>query len=160
METHKFYRADKRDFYVGDTVLTAGEFLVKNPMGSADIEKAFEDKRPKDLPPRSECLYVFLTIGDAKKHWSKMSGGKLYEVTVEAGNIFFRGDMSLVDCAYVNLLEPEKVAACAKSYWSGECGSKPVIEVLVKKAHVSVVISKNEHERKDYFKSWAIIYGY
>lgn len=159
METHKFFRADKRDFSVGDTVVSAGEFLDKNPTGSADIEKAFEDNRPKKLPPRAECLYVFLTIEDAKKHWSKMSGGKLYEVTVDGNNIFFRGDMSLVDCAYVNLSAPETVAACAKSYWSGECGSKPVIEILVKEARVSAVISKNEQERKEYFKSWAMIYG-
>lgn len=157
MEFHKFFRADKRDFSVGDTVVSAGEFLDKNPTGSADIEKTFEDNRPKGLPPRAECLYIFLSIEDAKKHWSKMSGGKLYEVTVETSNILFRGDMSLVDSAYVNRSKPEEITACAKSYWSSECGSKPVIEVLVKEAHVSAVISKNEQERMAHFKSWALL---
>lgn len=43
MEPQKLFRADKRDFSVGDTVLYAGEFLDKNPTGSTNIEKTFED---------------------------------------------------------------------------------------------------------------------
>ena len=86
-----------------------------------------------------------------------MTGGKLYAVTVEPGNILHRADMSLVDSAYVSRSVPGEVAACAQRYWSGECGSKPVIEVLVKNARVSAVISKDEQERKAYFKSWVLI---
>jgi len=157
MEPCKFFRADKRDFSVGDTVASAGEFLAKNPPASSDIERAFEDKRPKNLPPRAECLYVFEYLEDANKHWSKMTGGKLYEVTVQPGDILHRADMSLVDSAYVSRSVPHEVAACAQRYWSGECGSKPVIEVLVKSAQVSAVISRDEQERKAFFKSWALV---
>jgi len=157
MESRKFFRADKREFSVGEIVVSARDFLAKNPLGSSDIENAFEDVRPKSLPPREECLYVFECLKDAQKHWSKMTGGKLYEVTVEPGDILHRGDMSLVDSAFVSRSVPDEVAANAQQYWSGEFGPKPVIEVLVKSARVSAVISKDEQKRKAYFKNWTLV---
>lgn len=156
MNTFTFFRADKRDFSVGDVLESAGEFLAKNPLGSMDNEKIFEKMRPNNLPPRAECLYVFEHLNDAKKHWSKMRGGKLYKVTVKISDILHKGDMSLVDLAFVNQSMPEVVATYVRQYWLGECTSKPVIEVLVRNALIAEVISKNDQERQAYFKSWAI----
>ncbi len=155
--THQtFYRADKRIFCDGDVVVSAGEFLGKNPDGSLDVEKVFEEKRPKNLPPRADCLYVFSAISDAKKHWSKMTGGKLYEVAVADVDVLLRADMTLVDLAFRSREVPGDVEACADRYWRGECSERPVIEVLVRNATVLSVLSNDEAERRAYFRSWAI----
>jgi hypothetical protein len=155
--THQtFYRADKRIFSAGDVVVSAKEFLAKNPDGSLDLERVFEEKRPKNLPPRADCLYVFSALSDAKKHWSKMTGGKLYEVAVADTDVLFEGDMSLVDLAFRSRQVSEEVEACADRYWQGKCSEKPVIEVLVRNATVLTVVSNNETERQAYFRSWAI----
>ncbi len=156
MSLKTFYRVDKRTFATGDVVLSAREFLAKNPDGSLEIELAFEEKRPKTLPARADCLYVFSSIPDAKKHWSKMTGGKLYEVTVEDDDLLFRSDMTLVDLAFRNRQIAGAVEACADRYWRGEYSEKPIIEVLVLKATVLRVLSNDEAERRAYFRSWAI----
>lgn len=156
MNGSKFYRADKRLFSIGGIVRSAGEFLEKNPLGSNEIECVFEKKRPSHLPPRATCLYVFPLLADAKKHWSKMSEGKLYEVTVKQVDILFQADMSHVDEAFRSKALPEKIESCANLYWSGTCSAKPVIEALVRQAHVSDILSIDEGERKAHLKSWAI----
>jgi len=135
---------------------SAGEFPALNPAGSGDIEIIFEEKRPSHLPSRFNCIYVFESLTDAKKHWSKMRDGKLYEVTVATSDILHRADMSLVDAAFINRSSPATVETCAQQYWSGQCGTKPVIEFLVKKARVSNALHNSEQERTAYFRSWVI----
>jgi hypothetical protein len=157
METLTFFRADKRDFLVGDVLRSAREFLTKNPSGSMDNEQIFENLRPSNLPPRADCLYVFEHLNDAKKHWSKMSGGKLYKVSVKVSDVLHKGDMAIVDLAFVNRSEPETVETYVHQYWRGESTDKAIIEVLVREALIAEVISKNDQERQAYFKSWAII---
>ena len=105
---------------------------------------------------RFPCVYVFSALSDAKKHWSKMTGGKLYEVAVADTDVLFEGDMSLVDLAFISRQVSEEVEACADRYWQGKCSEKPVIEVLVRNATVLTVVSNNETERQAYFRSWAI----
>lgn len=156
METLTFFRADKRDFSVGDVLRSAGEFLTKNPSGSIDNEQIFEKLRPSNLPPRADCLYVFEHINDAKKHWSKMSGGKLYKVSVRADDILHKGDMALVDLAFVNRSESETVETSVRQYWQGELTAKAIIEVLVREAIIEEVISKSDQERLAHLRSWAI----
>ncbi len=155
MSTQTFYRADKRDFAVGEVVGSAGEFLTKNPEGSQDVEDVLEETRPERYPSRNQ-LYVFENIQDAKKHWSKMTGGKLYEVLVENRHILHRGDMSLVDMAFRSRDTAEIVRQFARRYWSGEVTEKPVIELLVQSARVSRVISKDEEERQAHLRSWTM----
>ncbi len=158
MDSRKFYRADKRDFAIDDPVASAGEFITKTPSGSQIVERVFEEERPAGYPLRTQ-LYVFENIADAKKHWSKMKGGKLYEVAVEENGILHRGDMALVDEAYVNRDALESVRDCARRYWRGELTDKPVIEILVECARVCAVVSKDERERVAFFESWAIVRG-
>jgi hypothetical protein len=149
------YRADKRDFNVGDEIKTAGHFTTKNPQGSENIERIFESKRPNTKPLRSECLYLFEDIDVAKKHWSKMTGGKLYKIEIDDSLILHRADMQFIDLAFSKEDEVE-MDEIAINYWCGKETEKPQIEVLVLKAFVSGVISKVEDERIKYFKSWAL----
>lgn len=148
------YRADKRDFKMGDVIQSAKEFMDKNREGSLDVEAAFESARPKHMLKRSDCLYLFENLKDAKKYWSKMRGGKLYEVAVE-GTVH-RVDMALVDAAFINRTNATVLREYAENYWSGAISPAPVIEILVAQARIVSIISKDEDERLAYFKSWAI----
>lgn len=149
------YRADKRDFNVGDEITTAGHFTTTNPQGSENVERIFESKRPSTKPLRSKCLYLFEDIDVAKKHWSKMTEGKLYEIEIEDSLLLHRADMQLVDLAFSKESEAE-MEEIAIDYWCGKETEKPRIEVLVLKAVVSGVISKDQEERVKYLKSWAL----
>lgn len=151
----KLYRADKRNFIVGETIKSAGEFTSRNPEGSNLIEDLLESLRPSEKPERSKCLYLFEDLTVAKKHWSKMTDGKLYEVEVDEQSILHRADMQLVDSAFVSEDSKEK-AEFANDYWLGKETGMPRIEVLVDQAEVVSVISKNQDERRAYFRSWAL----
>jgi hypothetical protein len=151
----KLYRADKRDFNVGTEISTAREFIIKNPQGSHRVEDLFEFKRPSNKPMRSESLFLFENLEVAKKHWSEMIDGNLYEVEVDNSSILHRADMQLVDLAFRTENESE-LERCAADYWMGKETNNPRIEVLVKKAIISNVISKSQSERREYFKSWAL----
>jgi len=147
------YRADKRDFIVGEIIETAGEFTTQNPEGSEEIENLFESARPNKKPIRSTCLYLFEDLTVAKKHWSKMADGKLYEVEVDEALILHRADMRLVDKAYCTKDEAER-NACASEYWSGIETSNPRIEILVENAVVVKIVSKDQNERRKYLVNW------
>lgn len=151
----QLYRADKRDFNVNDVISTAGEFVSKNPEGSMDIEKIFEAVRPNNKPLRSACLYLFEDLETAKKHWSKMTDGKLYQVDVDDKATLHRADMRLVDKAFCSNEESEK-QDCARNYWSGIETENPRIEILVLNATVTGIVSKDQNERINYLRSWAL----
>lgn len=150
------YRADKRDFEVGSVVKTAQKFVSLNPNGSQKIEEVFEIMRPQEKPKRDTCLYLFEDLNDAKKHWSKMSDGKLYEVSLLENDILHRGDMELFDKAFMSRDNMETVKTCAKDYWDGKKTTHPIIEILVRQATISRIISKDQNERINYLRSWAL----
>ena len=149
----KLYRADKRDFNVGDEVTSANDFTSKNPEGSEEIEKIFEERRPTDKPKRSGPLYLFDNEVVAKKHWSKMADGKLYEVELREEAILHKGDMRFVDEAFAAQDSSSKIK-CAVDCWEGKESEKPRMESLVSKAFVTKVISKDQVERRKYLLNW------
>ena len=145
-----YYRADKRAFDIGHTIRTAGHFILKNPtqektLGEA-VESIFERLRPDGAPSRATSLFLFTDLLAAQWHWSKMTGGILYEASVCA-DITFIGDMKLVDHAgrCSSVIEVE---AIAKQYWSQERTSKPVFEVLVPEAIITGIVCNNQQERQ------------
>lgn len=150
-----FYRVDRRDLSVGDVVATAGEFSKLNPAGSSDVERIFEERRPGHLVPRTQCLFVFESIAEAKKHWCKMTGGNLYQVAIEPEDFIFKADMALIDAAFVCRHQQSDVTNFAVRYWAGEAGPKPVFEIMAKKAVVTGILSKDQAARKEYFKLYA-----
>ena len=152
-----YFRADKRNFDVGDTIFSAGEFTNLNPAGSQDVEHIFESARPLDKPSRIGSLFLFKDEMAAKKHWSKMSDGNLYLADIEDGIAAFEGDMRLIDEAFLHRSDAAEVWAIAIRYWSGELTENPVVEVLVSSATIVSVISKDQDERRAFFKSWALV---
>jgi hypothetical protein len=152
-----FFRVDKRDFYVGDAVLPAGEFWDKAPAGTQEVEAIFESRRPAHLPQRVGALYVFEALEDAKKYWSKMKDGKLYEVEVELSDVLLIADMALVDSAHALLGCADQIEEKADRYWAEGRGENATIEVLVKRARVSRVVSKDDKERYEYLRSRVLV---
>jgi hypothetical protein len=149
----KLYRADKRDFYVGEVIRSANDFFEKNPDGSKEIEYLFESVRPEKKPNRIGCLFLFENEVAAKKHWSKMTDGNLYEVEVDDYSVLHRADMRLVDKAFSST-NKEQIENCAKEYWNGVETEQPRVEILVKEATVTAIISKDQTERKYYLLNW------
>lgn len=152
-----FFRVDKRDFDIGDAVLPAGEFWDKAPSGTQEVEVVFESRRPAHLPQRVGALYVFEALKDAKKYWSKMKDGKLYEVEVKLSDVLLRADMALVDSAHALLGCAGQIAEKADMYWAEGRGENATIEVLVNCARVSRIISKDDKERYEYLRSWMLV---
>lgn len=148
----KLYRADKRKFSIGDKLETAGDFLQKNPKGSHEIESLFESMRPTEKPQRAHCLYLFENLEVAKKHWSKMTDGNLYEVNLDESQVLHRADMQFVDMAFRAEDSNERIQY-AKNYWSGIESGEPRIEILTQSAIISGIVSQNQDERRAYFKS-------
>lgn len=89
----------------------------------------------------------------AKKHWSKMADGKLYEVRIEDSEVMHRGDMRLVDEAFC-CSDLADIEACADRYWNGEKTASPRMELIVQSATVSAVLSKDHDERRRYLINW------
>lgn len=156
-QVDKFFRVDKRDFYIGDAVLPAGEFWDKAPAGTQEVEAIFESRRPAHLPQRVGALYVFEALEDAKKYWSKMKDGKLYEVEAELSDVLLRADMALVDCAHAHLGCADQIAGKADRYWAEVRGENATIEVLVNRAKVCRIISKDDKERYEYLRSRLLV---
>ena len=147
------YRVDKRDFLEGVTIESANQFQILNPNGSEQIEHIFERCRPESKPKRIGSLFLFEDLIVAKKHWSKMADSKLYEIQIESSSIQHRGDMRLVDEAFL-CADQSCIESCANRYWSGIETTTPRMELLVTSASISKLISADQDERRRFLLNW------
>ena len=146
------YRVDKRLFAIGDEITTAQEYYDKFDGTRKAVEDMLESRRPDGKEPRTSCLFVFEEEVCAKKHWSMMKDGKLYQVAIDEARVFHRGDMAIMDEMKI-IVEAEKdIGAAADAYWRGEVGNKPVIEIMVSSAIVTDIISTSDEERLAHLK--------
>lgn len=141
------FRADKRQFVVGQSIRTADEFADRNPDGRR-LEEALDSMRPSGKPARIGSLFLFENFRVAELHWAKMSGGVFYECEIEESAIGHRGDMRLVDLAGEALREGRDPAPHVQSYWAGEGTPRPRWELLVAEATVTKIISDDQKLRQ------------
>jgi len=141
-----YYRVDKRDYEVGDRIMTAGEYVRLFTEEQRSIEGFLEESRPPEKPPREGSLFLFEDLGVARKHWSKMKQGKLYEVETPT-SVLHRGDMQLTEHLWKALQAGKSTQDLCAGYWRGDMTEKPEVEVLVAEAIVRAVISKDDGER-------------
>lgn len=156
----KLYRVDKRDFGIGDEVVSAQEYYYKFRELSKKVEDILETYRPINKTKRTSCVFSFENELDAKKHWAKMSNAKLYLISLGNNEILHRGDMTLLDEMQAVLEKGEDVSELAKKYWDGYLSDNPVIEILTKEIIVTEIISKSDLERLEYFKKIYYIKSY
>jgi hypothetical protein len=147
-----FYRVDKRVFAVGDEIVTAEEYYAKFTGAAKVVEDSREATRPSSVPPRRSCLFVFSDEVAARKHWSKMTGGKLYAVAIDENAMHHTGDMALMDQMKAAAEQGEEVEELARAYWAGEESQAPEFEILVDRATVTAVISSSDQERVEHLK--------
>lgn len=131
------YRVDRRLFNIGDTILPQTDFEDKMDDEKAHEEELINKFRPCHVPHRSNCLFLFCDLSDALL-FSHKYGGNIYEVS--PGEIFFRGDMNLLDCVYNTFKatedEPVRIKSIKKYWEEGSHTFRPCYEVLTDKAIV------------------------
>lgn len=133
-------------------VTTAGIFISKHPLKGKEAERILARRKPESKPERSVCLMVFEDENCARRHWAKMSGGKLYEVQIVKADILHRGDMRLVDEIGESLTYEAVAEKIADRYWAGEITDKPIVELLLREAIIARLISDDHAERRAEFK--------
>lgn len=148
------YRADKRDFAPGEPIVTAGQFSTLHPDSGKRAEAILDDVKPEGKPHRKDCLMLFESEDAARKHWSKMSNGKLYEVEIDAAKILHRGDMNLVDeiGALIKQGDDDQAHARARDYWLKTPEAKACIEVLIGQGQVKRLIGDNAARIEEFRK--------
>ena len=152
-----YYRVDKRVFSLGEEVTSAQEYYEKFTDSAKVVEDTLELTRPQTKKQRTECLFIFESEVSARKHWSKMTDGKLYRVEIEEANVCHRGDMAMLDTMKRLAEAGDCMTAVADSYWRGELGAVPEVEIMLSRAVVNEVLSTSEVERLDHLrKRWGI----
>lgn len=146
------FRVDKRAFEKGTRIASAHEYAARLDPPAASIEAELEQLRPADKPSRSHSLFVFESENSARKHWSKMTDGKLYRVEIDVGRIGHRGDMALLDEMLKARKGGRNTLELVARYWRGEMSEAPEVELMVPDAIVAEVLSTSEVERTDYLK--------
>ena len=146
----KAYRADKRDFQPGDVIRSAGEYVGAFSREQRKVERCIDRGRQRHVPSRARSLFVFESLDAAKKHWSKMSDGKLYEVEIDEATIRHRGDMALVEQVHHAFQAGRDIKSLIAAYWNGDLTDAPEIEIMVEDARVMAVISKDQNERRQH----------
>jgi hypothetical protein len=150
-----YYRVDRRLFKVGDEIATASEYYGKFDDIAKEVEDALEASRPMTKMRRPECLFLFEDEKCARKHWSKMKDGKLYEVSIDRAEVLHRGDMVKMDVMKRARESGQDMSEVADAYWRGEHGPSPEIEIMVARAVVTRVLSTSDAERKEHLvKRW------
>jgi hypothetical protein len=146
----KAYRADKRDFQLGEVIRLAGEYVGAFSRDQRKVERCIDRGRDRHIPSRARSLFVFESLDAAKKHWSKMSEGKLYEVEIDDETIRHRGDMALVEQVHHAFQAGRDIKTLITAYWSGDLTDAPEVEIMVEEARVTAVLSKDQNERRQY----------
>lgn len=145
-----YYRIDRRLFKVGDEIATASEYYGKFADIAKEVEDVLEASRPMTKRRRPECLFLFEDENCARKHWSKMTNGKLYEVSIGSAEVLHRGDMAQMDVMKRASESGQDISEVADAYWRGEHSPSPEIGIMVSSAVVTRVLSTSDAERKEH----------
>lgn len=114
-----FYRVDKRECKINDSIEATGEYFSALDNKRTTIEYLLENYRPERLISRQEALFVFNDIKDAVMFCSKIQGSYVYLVQPIYTNNMHRADMNIVELLYKLQNQDEKIT-WAKNYWNGE----------------------------------------
>lgn len=148
------FRADKRQFAVGQVIKTAGHFTDMHPGPGKLAEVLLGRAKPVNLPDRSECLMLFPDEHRARDFCSRMSGGLLYKVEVDEEDVVHRGDMHIVDTIALNFHRGiNDNDELAKSYWRGDILTDPCVEVLVLEGVVLEQLDFSQVDREDLIRA-------
>lgn len=136
------YRVDKRKFHVGDIIKPNTSFEEMMQDEKKEMEDLLNENRPKNMPERKKCLFLFQDLICALRFYSKY-GGYIYGVSV-VGHPYFKGDMNKLD----NILDIFRFSgnndlrlAVVNEYWkAGTHTFNPCYEILVPSAHVEEIL--------------------
>ena len=135
------YRVDKREFKIGDVISPSPTFEKGLDEMRKAVENMLNHERPKGIPQRGDCLFLFQDLICALRFFYKY-GGTIYGVNTE--QCFYKGDMNILD----NILDIFRITCdetlrthAVKRYWeSGSHTFNPCYEILTNSAIVEKVI--------------------
>lgn len=149
------YRVDKREFQINEIILPPeNSYQESNDFNESKkkIEKILSEECPdnKKSLNRKSCLYIFAELSDAIRFYCKMSGSKIYQVSLTEDNVnIHRGDMNWTEIMH-KLCECDQTSRIiAKLYWAEQKTFKPCWEILVNQVKVIKIIVNNNNLRKD-----------
>ncbi len=136
------YRVDKRKFQTGDVITpyTSYEEIIDEER--KEMEFWLNKLRPKGMPERSQCLFLFQNLIDALRFSSKF-GGFVYGVSLQGCKLFV-GDMNKLD----NILDIFRFTddenlwnTAVIEYWKGVTHTfSPCYEILACSARVEMIL--------------------
>ena len=135
------YRVDKRKFQVGDIIMPNTSFEELMQDEKKEMEDLLNEKRPRNIPERKQCLFLFQDLICAFRFYSKY-GGTIYGVSLEE-RPYFRGDMNKLD----NILDIFRFSTdknlrsiAVNEYWKpGTHTFNPCYEILASSARVEKI---------------------
>ncbi|MCF2553469.1 toxin-antitoxin system protein, partial [Bacteroides caecigallinarum] len=65
------YRVDKRKFQVGDIIMPNTSFEELMQDEKKEMEDLLNEKRPRNIPERKQCLFLFQDLICAFRFYSK-----------------------------------------------------------------------------------------
>ena len=144
------YRVHQTSLNSGDKVPPSTSFfdsIASNKSEKTRAEEFLNNRRPVNLIPRREAVFLFQDI-QAAKRWAARSGRHLYSVELEEADISHRADWNWLQLITVGLeAKAHGVEQLADNYWAGRNTETPVWELLARKAKISDEIVMSIPER-------------
>lgn len=143
-----YYRIDRRDFAVGDTITPNAAFINNINEQRLEVENLLENLRPETKPNRNEIVKLFDSFIAAKKYWVLDPNSKFYEVEIAETDILHRGNYPLVERLAKETDEVIK-NRIATQYWNDEVVDDTIAENYVNEARVIRVVCNEEKIRNN-----------
>ena len=143
-----YYRIDRRDFEIGDTITPNAAFINNVNEQGVEVERILENLRPETKPNRNEIVKLFDSFIAAKKYWVLDPNSKFYEVEIAETDILHRGNYPLVERLAKETDEGIK-NRIANEYWNDEVVDDTIAENYVNEARVIRIVCKDEKIRNN-----------
>lgn len=145
------YRVDRRRYNNGDDIEPSTTFEETMNSSQVQVEKKLDELKPRGVPDRKKCLYLFNDLSSALIFCSKY-GGYIYTVSVEPTDVYWRADMNMLDNIHdiFKITECEDVrATVVRRYWEeGSHTFQPCYELLVRQAKVINIVFEKENAKE------------
>ena len=148
------YRIDNRERTIGQIFEPQNLYMSSLDGRRLEVEELLELYRPEIKPSRHSVLMLYEDFDAAKNHWLKQINSKFYQVDSQGIEILHQADSLLIEflCENWDAREDFNEVEIAKGYWNGSFSERPIIEIFVRSATISKIISSSEQQRMNEYK--------
>ena len=143
------YRIDNRERTIGQIFEPQNLYMSSLDGRRLEVEEFLEFYRPETKPSRQSVLMLYEDFEAAKNHWLKQINSKFYQIEAEGIEILHQADSLLIEFLFENWNARESFdeVEIAKGYWNGSFSERPIIEIFVRSATITKIISSSEQQR-------------